>query len=40
MGGTVDAFIDKYVDHRKNVKIVGVDTPKEAVKYILKQISK
>lgn len=40
MGGTTDTFIDKYVDHRKNVKIVGVDTPKEAVKYILKQISK
>ena len=40
MGGTTDAFIDKYLDHRKNVKIVGVDTPKEAVKYILKQISK
>lgn len=40
MGSTTDAFIDKYLDHRKNVKIVGVDTPKEAVKYILKQISK
>lgn len=40
MGGTTDAFIDKYMDHRKNVKIVGVDTPKDAVTYILKQISK
>lgn len=39
MGGTVSEYIDKYVDHRKNVKIVGVDTPKEAVKYILENIT-
>lgn len=39
MGGTVSEYIDKYVDHRKNVKIVGVDTPKEAVNYILENIT-
>lgn len=40
MGGTTANYVDGYVDHRKNVKIIGVDTPKEAVKVILKQISK
>ena len=40
MGGTASNYVDGYVDHRKNVKIVGVDTPKEAVKFILKQILK
>jgi len=39
MGGTVEPYIDGYVDHRKNVKIIGVDSPKEAVEYILKQIT-
>lgn len=38
-GGTADMFTDKYLDHRQNVKIVGVDSPKEAVKYILKKIT-
>ena len=40
MGGTASNYVDGYVDHRKNVKIIGVDTPKEAVKFILKQTSK
>lgn len=38
-GGIALQYADKYLDHRKNVKIVGVDTPKEAVKYILSQIT-
>jgi hypothetical protein len=38
-GGTATQFADKFLDHRKNVKIVGVYTPKEAVEYILKQIT-
>jgi len=39
MGGAVVPYIDGYLDHRKNVKIIGVDSPKEAVEYILKQIT-
>ena len=39
MGGAVEPYIDGYVDHRKNIKIIGVDSPKEAVEYILKQIT-
>ncbi|RNJ77054.1 MAG: TIGR00725 family protein [Nitrosopumilus sp. B06] len=31
----VDPYIDQYLDHRKLVKIIGVDTPKEAVQIIL-----
>lgn len=38
-GGIADMFTDKYLDHKQNVKIVGVDSPKEAVKYILKKIT-
>lgn len=38
-GGTADLYADKYVDHRENVKIIGVDTPKEAVKLILEKIT-
>ena len=37
--GTVTQFIDGYLDHRKNVKIIGVDTPKEAVNKILELIT-
>ena len=32
-------YIDGYVDHRKNVKIIGADTPKEAVDKILELIT-
>ena len=39
MGGVTAQFIDRYVDHRKNIMIVGVDTPIEAVKKILELIS-
>jgi uncharacterized protein (TIGR00725 family) len=38
-GGIAQQFADKFLDHRKNVKIVGVSTPKEAVRYILSQIT-
>ncbi|MGQ0605578.1 MAG: TIGR00725 family protein [Candidatus Nitrosotenuis sp.] len=38
-GGTASKFSDQYLDHRQNVKIVGVNTPQEAVKYILSQIT-
>ncbi len=38
-GGIAEMFVDKYLDHRQNVKIVGVSSPKEAVKYILSKIN-
>ncbi len=38
-GGVASKYADQYLDHRKNVKIVGVSSPKEAVKYILEQIT-
>lgn len=38
-GGTATKFADQYLDHRQNVKIVGVDTPQDAVRYILSQIT-
>jgi uncharacterized protein (TIGR00725 family) len=38
-GDVAERFSDKYLDHRKNVKIVGVTSPKDAVKYVLKQIT-
>jgi uncharacterized protein (TIGR00725 family) len=38
-GGIASKFSDQYLDHRQNVKIVGVETPREAVKYILSQIT-
>lgn len=37
-GGIAEMFSDKYLDHRQNVLIVGVDSPKDAVKYILDSI--
>ena len=39
LGGSVDPYIDGYIDHRKNVKIVGVDTAQEAVSTILELIA-
>ena len=39
LGGPSELFIDKFLDQRKNVKIIGVDTPKEAVKLILEKIT-
>ena len=38
MGGSVESFIDGYIDQRENVKIIGVNTPTEAVKTILELI--
>ena len=37
-GGMASKYSDQYLDHRENVKIVGFDTAKDAVDYILKQI--
>lgn len=39
MGGITAQFIDGYVDHRQNVRIVGADTAKEAVEKILALIA-
>lgn len=39
MGGTPTQFIDKYLDHRANIKIIGVETPKQAVDKILELIT-
>ena len=38
-GGTASKYADTYLDHRKNVKIVGVETPQQAIKYILENIN-
>ena len=38
-GGVATKFADQYLDHRENVKIVGVETPQEAVQYILGKIT-
>ena len=39
LDSSVDSFIDGFIDHRENVKIVGVDTAQEAVKKILELIT-
>ena len=39
MGGVTEQFIDKYLDHRHNIKIIGVDSPKQAVDKILELIT-
>jgi len=38
IGGSVEPYIDGFIDHRENIKIIGVDTPQEAVKKILELI--
>ncbi len=38
-GGAAEKYIDDYVDHRKNVKIIGVDSPQDAVKKILEIVT-
>ena len=38
-GGVAEKYADQYLDHRQNVMIIGVDTPKEAVKVILEKIN-
>jgi len=40
IGGSVEQYIDGFLDHRENVKIIGVDTPADAVQTILELISK
>jgi uncharacterized protein (TIGR00725 family) len=39
LNGPVMQYIDGYLDHRKNVKIIGADTAQEAVKKILELIT-
>jgi len=39
LGGVNAQFIDNYLDHRQNIKIIGVDTPKQAVDKILELIT-
>lgn len=38
-GGTAEKYADQYLDQRKNVLIIGVSSPKEAVKTILEKIN-
>lgn len=38
-GGSAEKYVDDYLDHRKNVKIIGVDTAQAAVKKILELIT-
>ena len=38
LGGTAEQYIDQYLDQRKNIRILGADSPKEAVKLILEKI--
>ena len=39
IGGSIEPYIDGFLDHRENVKIIGADTPQEAVKKILELIT-
>jgi len=36
---SVEPYIDGFLDHRKNIKIIGADTPQDAVKKILELIT-
>ncbi|MDE2588943.1 MAG: TIGR00725 family protein, partial [Patescibacteria group bacterium] len=38
-GGVADRYADQYLDHRKQVKIIGASSPREAVKIILSEIN-
>lgn len=38
-GGAAEQFIDDYVDYRKNIKIIGADSAKQAVEEIFKIIT-
>jgi predicted Rossmann-fold nucleotide-binding protein len=38
LNGPVAQYIDGYLDHRENVKIIGVDSAQEAVNKILELI--
>ncbi len=37
--GAGEQFIDKFLDHKENVRIIGANNPKEAVKLILERIT-
>lgn len=38
-GGIADKYADQYLDHRQQVKIIGVNSPKEAVQTLLEKIN-
>ena len=39
LGGAIEQYIDSYLDHRKNVKIIGADTAQDAVLKVLELIN-
>ena len=39
MGGSIEPYIDGFLDHRENIKIIGADGPDEAVNTILELIT-
>ncbi len=39
IGGSIEQYIDGFLDHREHIKIIGVDTPQDAVKKILELIT-
>ncbi|WP_428324009.1 TIGR00725 family protein [Nitrosopumilus sp.] len=39
LNGSIEKYIDGYLDHRENVKIIGVNNAKEAVTKIIELIS-
>ncbi|MBT5201667.1 MAG: TIGR00725 family protein [Thaumarchaeota archaeon] len=39
LNGSVESYIDDYIDHRKNIQIIGVDSAQDAVKKILELIT-
>ncbi len=39
-GGVAEKYADQYLDHRQNLKVIGVTNPKEAVKTIMREIKK
>lgn len=38
-GGIAEKYADQYIDHRKSLLIIGVSSPKEAVRVILEKIN-
>ena len=39
IGDSIEPYIDGFLDHRENIKIIGVDTPQDAVKKILELLA-
>ena len=39
LDGPIEKYIDGFIDHRENVKIIGVDSPQESVRKILELIT-